>query len=153
MTLTQHIAKHFREVHFGGNWTCVNIKEQLSTVSWQQATTKVHTFNTIATLTCHMSYYVDAVLKVLKGHPLNAHDDLSFILPPINNRQDWESILNKYWTDAEEFATLLEQLPDEKMWQNIADEKYGIYYRNIHGIIEHSHYHLGQIVFLKKLTT
>jgi hypothetical protein len=29
-------------------------------------------------------------------------------------------------------------------------EKYGNYYRNIHGIIEHIHYHLGQIVLIEK---
>ena len=30
-------------------------------------------------------------------------------------------------------------------------EKYGTYYRNFHGLIEHAHYHLGQIVLIKKL--
>ena len=27
MNLTQQIAKHIREVYFGGNWTSVNLKE------------------------------------------------------------------------------------------------------------------------------
>lgn len=31
------------------------------------------------------------------------------------------------------------------------DEKYGSYIRNIEGVIEHSYYHLGQIVLLKKM--
>jgi len=31
------------------------------------------------------------------------------------------------------------------------EEKYGNYYRNFHGIIEHCHYHLGQIVLIKKM--
>ena len=30
-------------------------------------------------------------------------------------------------------------------------EKYGNYFRNLTGIIEHLHYHLGQIVLIKKL--
>ena len=37
------------------------------------------------------------------------------------------------------------------LWETFADEKYGHYYRNLHGIIEHTHYHLGQIVLIKKL--
>jgi hypothetical protein len=30
------------------------------------------------------------------------------------------------------------------------EEKYGSVLRNIMGVIEHTHYHLGQIVLLKK---
>ncbi len=46
----------------------------------------------------------------------------------------------------------IEQLPESKLWETFSDEKYGNYYRNIHGIIEHIHYHLGQIVLIKKNT-
>ena len=43
------------------------------------------------------------------------------------------------------------QLSEIQLWENMSDEKYGNYYRNVHGIIEHSHYHLGQILLVKKL--
>ena len=42
-------------------------------------------------------------------------------------------------------------MPEERFFEDMADPKYGSWYRNIHGIIEHAHYHLGQIVLLKKL--
>ena len=29
--------------------------------------------------------------------------------------------------------------------------EYGNYYRNLHGLIEHTHYHLGQVALIKKL--
>ena len=151
MTLPGQIAKHFREIHFGGNWTCVNLKDTLADVTWQQAATKQHSFNTIAALTYHINYYVAAVLRVLNGGELDAHDKFSFDHPPITSQQDWDQLINKLWSDATQFAALLEQLPESKMWEYIGDEKYGTYYRNMHGIIEHSHYHLGQIVILKKL--
>jgi hypothetical protein len=61
--------------------------------------------------------------------------------------------LNETWVDAENFATLVEQLPENKLGETFTDEKYGNYYRNLHGIIEHAHYHLGQIVLIKKLLT
>jgi len=149
--LSVQIAKHFREVYFGGNWTSVNLKETLADVSWQQATAKVYTFNTIAVLVFHMNYYVGVVLKVLHGQPLDAHDKYSFDLPPIKSQGDWENLLNKTWVDAEKFASLIEQLPDSKLDQIFSDEKYGTYHRNLHGIIEHTHYHLGQIVLIKKI--
>ena len=151
MNLPAQIAKHFRDVHFGGNWTSVNLKETLTDVTWQQATTKIYSLNTIATLVFHINYYVSAVTKVLQGAPLTAHDKYSFDLPPIQNQEDWEKLLNKTWSDAENFALLIEQLPESKLGDIFSDEKYGNYYRNIHGIIEHTHYHLGQIVLIKKI--
>ena len=60
-------------------------------------------------------------------------------------------MLDKTWRDAENFAGLVEQLPEHKLWEDFTDKKYGNYYSNIHGIIEHNHYHLGQIVLIKKI--
>ncbi len=151
MSLTQQIAKHLREVYFGGNWTASDFKENLKDVSWQQATTKVYSFNTIATLVYHTNYYVDAILKVLKEGPLDASDRLSFDHPPIQSKDDWEKMLNKTWEDAETLAQLIEQLPEDILLEDFTNKKYGIYFRNLHGMIEHTHYHLGQIVLIRKL--
>jgi uncharacterized damage-inducible protein DinB len=145
------IAKHLREIHFGVNWTWSNLKDNLADVSWQQATTKVHDFNTIAALVYHINYFVAAVLKVLQGGPLDAKDIYSFDHPPIQSQEDWQKLLDKTWADAENAAKLIEQMPEENLWETFSEEKYGNYYRNLHGIIEHSHYHLGQIVLIKKI--
>lgn len=151
MKLTEQIAKHVRDVHFGGNWTTSNLKDKLADVNWQQATTQVYDFHTIATLVYHMNYYVSAVLKVLQGGPLNAKDAFSFDNPPIQSQKDWENLLDKISTDAENLACRIEQFPENELWEDFMDEKYGDYYRNFHGIIEHCHYHLGQIVLIKKI--
>jgi hypothetical protein len=149
--LTEQIAKQFRDVHFGGNWTASNLKDNLAGIDWRQATTKVSSFNTIAALVCHISYYVRVVSKVLQGEKLNASDKFSFDLPAIHSQEDWEKLLAKTWADAENFAGLIERFPENKLWEDFYDGKYGNYYRNLHGIIEHAHYHLGQIVLIKKL--
>lgn len=151
MNTSYQLAKHIRDVHFGGNWTCTNLKDTLVNVTWQQATTQIYSFNTIATLTFHVSYFVDAVLKVLQGGILDANDKYSFDHPPINSQEDWESFLDKIWGNAEKFADLVEHLPEEKLWEDFSEQKYGSYYRNIQGIIEHTHYHLGQISLIKKM--
>jgi len=151
MNLSGQIAKHVREVYFGGNWTSVNLKDSLAGLTWQQATTQVNSFNTIAALVYHINYFVSAVLMVLQGNPLDAHDKYSFDSPPILSQQDWENLLNKTFTNAEKFASLVGQLPESKLWEIFTDEKYGNYYSNLHGIIEHTHYHLGQIVLIKKV--
>ena len=55
------------------------------------------------------------------------------------------------WRDGETLALRLEQLEDSQLEQVFCDPKYGIQYRNFHGLIEHAHYHLGQISILKSL--
>jgi uncharacterized damage-inducible protein DinB len=151
MEIAKQISKNLRDVHFGGNWTWSTLKEHLSDITWQQATTKVHSFNTIATLVFHINYFVQATLDVLQGKPLTANDKFSFDYPPINSTEDWEAMLSKVWDDAEQCASLIEQLPDSKLSEIFVQEKYGTYYRNLTGTIEHAHYHLGQIVIIKKL--
>ena len=151
LTLPGQIAKLFKDVYDGGNWTSVNVKGTLASVTWEQATTKVGSFNTIAALVYHINYYVSALIKVLNAEPLDARDRYSFDHPPILAEKDWEDLLNKTWADAETFASLVENLPENKLWEDFWGNKYGNYFRNIHGVIEHTHYHLGQIVLIKKL--
>jgi hypothetical protein len=151
MNLTQQIAKQFKEVYFGGNWTGVNFKDTLEGVTWQQATTKMYSFNTIAALVFHINYYVTAILAVLKKEQLTAHDKYSFDHPPIQSEEDWSKLLNKTWTNANDLVALVEQLPDSRLEETFVVEKYGNYYRNLHGVTQHTHYHLGQIVLLKKM--
>ncbi len=130
MSITKQIAKHFREVNFGGNWTVSNLKDQLADVNWQQAITKHHDFNTIATLVFHINYFVTVALKVLQGGPLVGNDKLSFDHPPINSQENWEKMLQKTFTDAENFVAAIEALPENKLLETFTDEKYGNYYRN-----------------------
>ncbi len=128
-----------------------NLKDNLDGLTWQQATKQVHSFNSIAALVYHVNYFVLAALTVLRGEPLTAHDKFSFDVPSITTPQEWEMLMNKTFADAEQFAQMVENLPEEKLWENFANEKYGSYYRNIQGIIEHYHYHLGQIALIRKL--
>ena len=151
MSFSQLLAKHMREIHFGGNWTVSSLKEQLEDVTWEEATAQIQGLNTIATLTYHVSYYVHVDLKVLRGAELKASDKESFLVPQINSEQDWNDLKERMWIEAEEFATLIQQLPDEHLKSDFVKPEFGNYYRNLHGIIEHMHYHLGQIALIKKL--
>lgn len=151
MAITQQIAKHLREVYFGGNWTTSNLKDQLADVDYKEATSEIYDLNSIATLVNHLNYYVFEIAKVLEGAPLTAKDEYSFKHPPINSSEDWTQMLDQVWKDGEHFAKLIELLPDSRLTENFTDPKYGIYYRNLAGIVEHVHYHLGQLVYLKKI--
>lgn len=146
------LANRFREILLNGRWVAnTNFKDQLEGTNWELATRKVGSLNTIALLTFHINYYVAGVAQVLEGGTLDIRDKYSFDMPPVESQEDWEKMLDKMWRDAERFADLVEQLPEEKLQAPFVDEKYGTYQRNIDGMIEHCYYHLGQITLLKKM--
>jgi hypothetical protein len=150
-SISQFIANHFRGVYFGGNWTAVDLKSELSDITWKQAITPLKGFNTIAALAYHVHYFIRSVSHVLSGGPLESKDELSFDHPSISGPTDWQETLEHMWREGEQFAQLIEQLTDERLEAAFVDKKYGTYYSNLHGIIEHCHYHLAQIRMLRKL--
>jgi uncharacterized damage-inducible protein DinB len=149
--LPTQIAKRIKEVFFGNNWTAVNLNDTLKDISWEEATTKIYNCNTIAILVFHIGYYVNGVLKVLEGGSLDIKDKFSFDCPEIKKESDWKALVNRVLNDAEVFVAKVEKLEAATIEATFEDDKYGNYYRNLNGIVEHSHYHLGQIALLKKI--
>lgn len=151
MTLIPHLAKHFKDVHFGGNWTSVNLRDTLSDITFEEATTRVQDLNTIAVLVFHINYYVGAITGVLQGKPLTTSDKFSFDLPPLHSGEEWKALVDKVLAEAEILVKEIERLEERQLYENFTDAKYGNYLRNLMGVTEHTHYHLGQISILKKL--
>lgn len=146
------LANRFREVILNGVWIAnTNFKNELTIVDWKLANTKHQNLNTIAVLAQHIHYYVNGIKQVFLNGNLEIRDRFSFDFPEIESQSQWEDFLAKFWKDAEEFADLIEKMSEEKLLENFVDEKYGSYLRNIDAMIEHSYYHLGQIVLIKKL--
>lgn len=151
MHKSQQIAKHVKGIYFGGNWAAANLKQHLDEVSWEMAIYKLHNINTIATLAYHINYFVAHVSIFLEGDPLTSKDKLSFNHPPIKNQEDWIAFRDNLWKDGSRFIKNIESIPEDKWDEVFIKEEYGNYFSNIIGIIEHAHYHLGQIVLLKKM--
>lgn len=151
---TQLLANRFREVILNGTWVAnTNYKDQLSNLDWKIATTEFKSLNTIAVLAQHIHYYIKGINTVFKGGSLEIKDKYSFDFAAITSQEQWTAFLEQFWNNAEEFASLIEQMPQQKLKEVFVDEKYGTYWRNIDGMIEHSYYHLGQIVLIKKILT
>jgi hypothetical protein len=146
------IANRLREVLLNGRWIAnTNYKEQIQSVSWEQATRKIGNLNTIAALTYHINYYLAGLLNVFNGGELEIRDKYSFDLPPIKSETNWKDLINEFLTNSEKFTVQVEKMVDNKLDEPFVDEKYGTYLRNIEGVIEHSYYHLGQISLIKKM--
>jgi hypothetical protein len=152
MESSTQLATRFRDVILNGKWIAnTNFKDQLTNVTWQQSIQKIGTLNTLAALAYHINYYVAGVLNVFEGGELEIRDKYSFDLPEIQSKEDWEKLLNDFWSNAEKFAGHVENMSEEKLEEVFVKEAYGTYRRNIEGMLEHSYYHLGQVSLIKKM--
>ncbi|MFM7672828.1 MAG: DinB family protein [Bacteroidota bacterium] len=150
MKTVQHIAKQIRRAFFEDNWCGVSLRKSVEGLSVAQVTQAQPAAHSIAELVFHIGYYYEGVLSVLRGGPLEIRDKFSFDMPPVLTEADWQALLQRTWAIAEEFIERVEGLSDEQLSGTFVEEKYGDYYRNLTGIVEHLYYHLGQIVLLKK---
>lgn len=147
--LKTNLAKHFHQVYFGGNWAASSFVETIKDISYEDATKTIDEMNSIAVLSFHIHYYVRSVMMYLEGNEFKSSDKDSFLIETIKSESDWEDFKLSIVTEGERFSFLLDKQND--LDQLFIKEDYGSKYRNFHGIIEHTHYHLGQIVLLKKL--
>src|SRR5687767_2622583 len=96
MKLTDHIAQHIIDVHMGDNWTDVNIKNTLQSISLKEAITVTNaSANTIAALLHHITFYNKVVLERLKGNIPFISDANGFDVPALNKENDWLDLQEK----------------------------------------------------------
>lgn len=146
------LANRFREVILNGTWIAnTNFKNELSKINWKIAIKKSENLNSIAALAQHIHYYIKGIKNVFLGGRLEISDKYSFDFPEIQSEEEWLNFLAEFWKDSEELALLIETMEETKLNAYFVEEKYGSYYRNIDAMIEHSYYHLGQIVLINKI--
>ena len=125
------LANRFREVILNGTWIAnTNFRNELEDLDWEIATAKFQDFNTIANLSQHIHYYIKGIKNVFLEGKLEIRDKYSFDFHEIKSQDEWKIFL--------------------KLKKKLAGLKYGTYSRNIEAMIEHSYYHLGQLVLIKK---
>jgi hypothetical protein len=59
--------------------------------------------------------------------------------------------LDRLWKAPNQWLALVEAMPEEQLRQPFDRGKYGNWFRNLCGVVEHVHYHLGQIVLIRKM--
>jgi hypothetical protein len=151
MELSEQLARHWKAVFTGGNWTSVNLRDTLSDVDLKRARTQVRGVNAIAALTYHLNYYTEGVLDVFAGKPLVIRDKYAWDLPELKEEDNWNRLRQRLLASGDKLADAIAAFPNDRWEYDFTDAKYGSYLSNIMGLTEHAHYHLGQMVIIKKL--
>lgn len=135
----------------GNNWTGINAEQALKDISAETATKRINSNHlNIAELTAHLACWNNVISKRLEGvnYTPTAEEDF----PLINQVSDeqWASLQQDFFNSFEILVKALSQKEDDSLEKPIFDGASSAY-RNVHGQVSHLHYHLGQIVLLKKL--
>lgn len=150
--MNKDLSNRLREVLLNGKWIAnTNFKEQITSITWEQAIERVENLNTIALLTFHVNYYLNGILNVFEGGELEIKDKYSFDMAEISSEADWLNLINDFVSNAEKFISHVENMDENLLAQPFVKEEYGSYLRNIEAQIEHSYYHLGQVSLIRKM--
>lgn len=146
----QAVAQHFYDVHYGGNWTDVCLQDVLKDLSYEQAQTRTGDTNSISLLLYHMMFYNQVVFDGTFGEKKHFEHEES-VQSNVQNGSDWQKLKDDYFALVQKIYQHILNLSDDQLLVT-RPGNHSTNYKNLHGMIEHIHYHLGQISLLRKLS-
>jgi len=147
----QLLVENILQVYEGNNWTDVNINDTIKDITYEQAQQKTAaSSNTIASLLHHLYYWNGIIMQRLEGENPSIPEANGFDVEKLNNENDWDILKEKTHQSFIQLTVAVSKFPEEKLYDTYAEGR-SSYFKNLHGIVEHAHYHLGQMVILKNL--
>ena len=151
LTLTQEtdrIADQLRLFYFGPSWLGPSLKEILIDVDEERARSRpLPTTHTIWELVLHIAAWLRISRERLSATSIRDPDE----------QENWPDMTGS-WQDAikslEAETCNLEQairgFPEERLEEKAPASEAQTFYVLLHGVIQHSAYHAGQVALLKK---
>lgn len=154
MTETERIRDQFQRAFDGQAWHGPSVLSLLEGVTAEQAAAHaIPGAHSIWELTLHIAAWEDACRRRLEGDPAQLTDDENF--PPISDTSEgaWESAKAKLIDVHRRLLDVIATTDDSRLDQPIMDSAeipFSSAYVTLHGGVQHSLYHAGQIAILKK---
>lgn len=150
MSETEGIADQITRAIHGDAWYGDGLIALLKGISAEQAAGRPITdAHTIWEILAHITVWVNIISRRLHGEPADATPE-----------EDWPTLTDtsaQAWTDAvsacvvahDQLAHEVRQLPLSRLEDDMAGHPSKLY-SQLHGIVQHTLYHTGQISILKK---
>ncbi|HWB24239.1 MAG TPA: DinB family protein [Chitinophagaceae bacterium] len=149
MNIAPFVAQHVEEV-VHGNWTDIYLDDTIADVTYEEAVMLPPGItNSIAMLVNHLKFYNNVVAGRLAGEN-PAIDSANGFNVAVQSEEEWQKLKQDALDSFKMLAGTVRELPDEKLL-TLSPGQHSTFYKTLHGIAEHAHYHLGQIVLLKKI--
>jgi uncharacterized damage-inducible protein DinB len=153
MSEVQRIVDQLRRAHEGPAFHGDSVKEILEDVTAEQANRRpIKQAHTIWELVGHIAGWHGEIGNRLKGQTAK-------LLPPEENfpkAKDtsdaaWKKTLEKLDKSYHELSATMSQFPESRLGDKVPGRHFNFYVL-MHGIVQHTLYHAGQIAILKKST-
>ena len=151
MTEVERIANQLDRALQGEAWHGPAVLELLKEVTAEQAA--VHAVggcHSIWELTLHIDAWLRAVRQRLKGDPAQLTDAEDWPAITSTTQQAWANTQEALKRSHAELRSSILQLGDAQLDEPIIAGMSSTYV-NLHGVVQHTLYHAGQIAILKKV--
>lgn len=154
MTEVERIRNQFQRAFDGEAWHGPSVLSLLDGVTAEQAAAHpVPGAHSIWELTLHIAAWEDACRRRLEGDPAQLADEENF--PPVTDTSQgaWENAKTKLIDVHRRLLDAIAATDDSRLDQPIIDSAettFSTAYVTLHGGVQHSLYHAGQIAILKK---
>ena len=153
MSRARRLAKHIERTMDGPMWHGPALTEVLEGLTHEHAAAKpIPNAHTAWEIVLHAAAWAEIARDRLKGERTgdpSAEEDW----PPVTaaSAQDWQKALDRLRASHRLLADVVRELSDDALDAKVAGLEYSVDVL-LHGVIEHSCYHGGQIMVLRKMT-
>ena len=146
------IADQLSRAFSGDPWHGSPLLELLDGVTAEQACVRpLPSGHTIWDLVLHIEVYVRAAREATAGIPMPKlfGTEKDWPAPVDVSPKAWADAMSQLFQSAGELQKAIEQFPETRLKDIVPGREYDFYYL-LHGIVQHSLYHGGQIALLKR---
>src|SRR5262249_47744375 len=146
------IADQLERAFSGDPWHGPSLKDLLTGITPEQAGAQpVASAHSIWELTLHIELWARVAREALKGVPMPKLCGTEKDWPAVTDKSSeaWNTAKAQFFTTGQELAQAIEGFSDARLGETVPGRTYDFYYL-LHGIVQHSLYHGGQIALLKK---
>lgn len=150
MTEVNRIINQLTRAFEGEAWHGPAVLEILETTTAQQAQSRPFmSAHTIWETALHITAWLRACRRRLEGDPAQLTESEDW--PAVTNTDDeaWQNVSAEVKQALDELRSAVSLLDDSQLERPIIDGMSSVYV-TLHGVIQHSLYHAGQMAILKK---
>jgi uncharacterized damage-inducible protein DinB len=142
----------FKELYGEGAWHGKGIKILFDEINPNNVFNKPQGQHSIVELVWHMVNWKEfGVSRLLTdSRDLQYFEDFDWRVLDLNDKSLWEKGVNRFWEVHEQFIKLLQDQED-KLLDQIVEERNYHYRKLLNGLKEHDLYHSGQIAYINNL--
>ena len=149
---TTRLEEQLRLALEGKAWHGPSVLEALAGVSAEQASRHpIPDVHSIWEIVLHIAAWQDFVARAVEGEPMPSNLPEEENWPPVGDKSEaaWRDAAQSLGDGNKRLRDALRKLVDEDLDRVVAGREYSVYFM-LHGVLQHSLYHAGQIALLKK---